>query len=110
MKRGLTYLKESAAFSGAGNTLTGHPAVESSASKGKAKEEKKEEHNWGTGQTLNSLPPSSRRFGSGTFGAGGASVPHIPQRVGGVRKQDRQRSPSPDWGVDDDEIIDIDSD
>jgi len=61
---------------------------------------------WGTGQTLESrsqprFPPSFRahELGSGVL----MSQSHQP-------RQPRRRSPTPDWGVDDDEIIAIDSD
>jgi len=66
--------------------------------------------NWGGGQALGrgAWKPS------GVTGAGGASVPMPPSR-GGKSTTDqvaraKTRSPSPDWGVDDDEMIDYDSD
>jgi len=52
---------------------------------------------------------------SGITGAGGASVPMPPSRDGKgttnqTEERGKNRSPSPDWGVDDDEMIDYDSD
>lgn len=81
----------------------------SSASQGKGKERAlakatEPTTNWGSGNSL-----SSR---SDRVGAGGASVPVIPQRKSAGKSQPVvQRSPSPDWGVDDDDdVIVIDSD
>lgn len=66
---------------------------------------------WGEGQKLGrgAWKPS------GVIGAGGASIPVLPSRVGKattdqVEEKEKKRSPSPDWGVDDDEMIDYDSD
>jgi ubiquitin fusion degradation protein 1 len=71
---------------------------------------------WGTGQgrSLDSRSTNgagTRTFGSGLIGAGGASVPRLPQRPG-RRQPRRERSPTPDFGIDDDddEVIEIDSD
>ncbi|THH12517.1 hypothetical protein EW146_g7624 [Bondarzewia mesenterica] len=106
----------SSAFSGAGNTLSGRSALQSqpsSSAKGKAKEQDSaDETKWGKGQTLSTSSGSgapARSFGTSTVGAGGASVPRVSPRAG---RQIRQRSPSPeeDWGVDDDDVIVIDSD
>ncbi|KAI0040904.1 ubiquitin fusion degradation protein I [Auriscalpium vulgare] len=104
-------------FVGSGNSLTGRgtPASSSAAAKGKAKENsqpsaEENEAKWGKGQALGARAPPPRIIGTGEIGAGGASVPRAPQRAGrGVVKE---RSPSPefDWGVDDDDVIDIDSD
>lgn len=72
---------------------------QSNPSKGKGKESSSEStYVWGvSGNKLNA--------GSISRGAGGARVPQPPQRK-------PQRSPSPDWGVDDDDddVIMIDSD
>ncbi|ETW86077.1 hypothetical protein HETIRDRAFT_415043 [Heterobasidion irregulare TC 32-1] len=96
----------SSAFNSAGNSLTGRSTMQpkvSSSTKGKAKEEKTSDMKWGNGQTL-----SARAAIPATVGAGGASVPRIPQRA----RRPRERSPSPeeDWGVDDDDVIVVDSD
>lgn len=45
-----------------------------------------------------------------TYGAGGARAPQIPQRKAKTQAPERERSLTPDFGVDDDEIIDVDSD
>ncbi|KAH7929740.1 UFD1-domain-containing protein [Leucogyrophana mollusca] len=100
-------------FSGSGNTLTGRAAPslgQSSSSKGKKKEEsppQASQASWGSGQTLGTrssfVPPS---FRGRELGAGGAPAPqarHTP-------KPKPNRSPTPDWGVDDDDVIEIDSD
>lgn len=105
-------------FSGVGNTLSGP-----SASKGKGKAPAPPPNgatagttgkNWGSGQTLsgsttgNSSRPQART-GDGVLGAGGARAPRPIQRSPQASKH-RQRSPTPDWGVDDDDVIEIDSD
>jgi len=113
-----------AAFGGSGNTLSGRsvqyqsqPTASSSNGKGKEKaasEGPEKEAKWGTaGQTLGSrsthVPPS---FRARDVGAGGAPVP-LPRRKGKEKqKAEKQKSPSPDqdWGVDDDDVIVIDSD
>lgn len=65
---------------------------------------------WGGGQKLgrNAWKPSE------TTGAGGASVPVLQSRNGKnaakAEEKVKSRSPSPDWGVDDDEMIVYDSD
>ncbi|KAF8798102.1 ubiquitin fusion degradation protein I [Phlegmacium glaucopus] len=92
-------------FSGSGNTLSGRSnSIQSNPSKGKARESSPESiHVWGTsGNTLDTTPRESR-------GAGGARVLQPPQRIPQRRIE---RSPSPDWGVDDDDddVIMIDSD
>lgn len=98
-------LQQPLAFSGSGNILTGR----GSSSKGKAKEQPAKlqpEKQWGSGgQALGSRSaPSAPR----ATGAGGASVPVPPRR----NAKPRERSPSPeiDFGVDDDDVIEIDSD
>ncbi|KAF8136734.1 UFD1-domain-containing protein [Boletus edulis] len=96
-------------FTGSGNTLNGRPAQTRSA-KGKEKEasssqSQASQESWGTGHTLGSrapgapyVPPSFRGHSLGAT----ASLPSKPQP--------KQRSPTPDWGVDDDDMIEIDSD
>ena len=62
----------------------------------------------GSGNTLgNNIP---RELGE--VGAGGARVPRLPQRNKSTPQPVKERSPSPDWGVDDsdDDAIIIDSD
>ena len=61
---------------------------------------------WGEGQKLGrgAWKPS------GIIGAGGASVPVPPNRSGMSNQMEKARSPSPDFGVDDDQPIDYDSD
>ncbi|KAH7912224.1 UFD1-domain-containing protein [Hygrophoropsis aurantiaca] len=99
-------------FSGSGNTLTGRSAPttgSSSNAKGKQKEQPPSEPSWGTGgQTLgarSSFVPQS--FRGRDLGAGGAPVPQTRQAS---KPTQQRRSPTPDWGVDDDDIIEIDSD
>jgi ubiquitin fusion degradation protein 1 len=83
-------------FTGSGNTLSGRPPAEGSVAtsgssiakeKAKSKEAPEAEKTWGSGQTL---------------GRGRTSQQ-------GKQKQ-KERSPTPDWGVDDDDVIAIDSD
>lgn len=92
---------DSTVFNGAGQTLSGRKSSEKG--KERAMSKASEPSNWGQGQTLGSKPSSSK------VGAGGASVPVLPQRNGRIA---RNRSPSPDWEVDDnaDDVIIIDSD
>jgi len=92
-------------FGGQGSTLNGRTAGPSSSESKSKQDDKKPAHDWGgAGHTLQSAPPR-KPIGTGQVGAGGASVPALRRK---------QRSPSPeeehDWGVDDDEVIDIDSD
>ncbi|KAI0273359.1 ubiquitin fusion degradation protein I [Gloeopeniophorella convolvens] len=110
--------KPPVSFTGSGNSLNGRNPVSSTQDKGKGKskdtEEKSEETTWaGQGHSLGtSRPPASsapRTFGPGQLGAGGASVPRLPQRSG-KKPPARERSPTPDFGVDDDDVIVIDSD
>ncbi|KAF8921138.1 ubiquitin fusion degradation protein UFD1-domain-containing protein [Mucidula mucida] len=103
-----------APFSGSGNTLSSRsqpqPASTASKGKGKAKEEEKEkEGTWstlGSGQTLGNTAPREL----GPVGAGGARIPRVPRRTTAPPPQQKERSPTPDWGVDDDDVIMIDSD
>jgi len=92
------------AFDGAGNTLNGR-AIGSAKGKEKApaQDTSNSSASWaGTGHSLGSSIPREL----GPVGAGGARIPRIPQR----NSKPKQRSPSPDWGVDDDDVIMIDSD
>jgi ubiquitin fusion degradation protein 1 len=78
-----------------------------SSSRGKAKEvdDSATEARWGSGgQRLDA------RSALVTYGAGGARVPQLRQREQSSQPVERERSPTPDFGVDDDDIIDIDSD
>ena len=82
--------------------------------KGKSKAQDAHEANnkdWGGGQKLGrgAWKPS------GVTGAGGASIPMLPSRnakgtANEVEEREKIQTPSPDWGVDDDEMIDYDSD
>jgi ubiquitin fusion degradation protein 1 len=108
-------------FVGAGNSLNGRPASTSAQRSGKGKskatedtEVKKDEARWGTGQgrSLGSRPSngvSTRTFGGSLVGAGGASVPRLSQRPN-KKPPRRERSPTPDFGIDEDDVIVIDSD
>ncbi|KAN0076955.1 Ubiquitin fusion degradation protein UFD1 domain containing protein [Tylopilus felleus] len=97
-------------FTGSGNTLNGRP-VQTTSVKGKEKaasasQSQDSEKSWGAGQSLGSraphVPPSFRGHPLGATGASTASLPTKPQP--------KRRSPTPDWGVDDDDIIEVDSD
>ncbi|KAK7020535.1 ubiquitin fusion degradation protein 1 [Favolaschia claudopus] len=100
------------AFSGAGTALNGRT---SGSAKGKEKAPAQDTSSssstaWaGTGHSLGNAVPREL----GPVGAGGARIPRIPQRnnSGKPKEKAKQRSPSPDWGVDDDDdVIMIDSD
>jgi ubiquitin fusion degradation protein 1 len=83
----------------------GRASTSSSGSKSKEKQETASSQSWGSGgQTLGS------NSGPASYGAGGARVPQPPRRQGSSKKSERERSPTPDFGVDDDDIIDVDSD
>ncbi|KAG5653838.1 hypothetical protein H0H81_010111 [Sphagnurus paluster] len=104
------FQQEPTSFTGSGHTLSGRNAQsQASSSKGKEKEKPPvpSASSWGgSGQTLGArnIPREL-----GPVGAGGARVPRPPQR--NVKKEkEKERSPSPDWGVDDDDVIMIDSD
>jgi ubiquitin fusion degradation protein 1 len=110
-----------ATFLGPGNSLngraTGSPTQSAGKGKSKATEDteakKVDEARWGTGQgrSLGSRPSNgvdTRTFGAGLVGVGGASVPRLSQRSKKPRR--RERSPTPDFGIDDDDVIVIDSD
>ncbi|KAF8238574.1 UFD1-domain-containing protein [Tricholoma matsutake] len=101
-------IQETSTFSGSGQTLTGR----SGASQAKGKEEQQRPKNsseaWrGTGHTLGatSVPPAPA-----PVGAGGARIPRVPQRTQKQKQAKKESSPSPDWGVDEDQDIIIDSD
>ncbi|KAJ7285741.1 ubiquitin fusion degradation protein UFD1-domain-containing protein [Mycena rebaudengoi] len=100
--------REPSAFHGSGNTLNGRS---SGSAKGKEKAPAESTSSsataWaGTGQSLGASIPRDL----GPVGAGGARIPRLPQRKNGKQKE-KARSPSPDWGVDDDDdAIMIDSD
>ncbi|KAH8835101.1 ubiquitin fusion degradation protein I [Flagelloscypha sp. PMI_526] len=97
-------------FSGSGATLNGRSTGSSSAAKGKGKEKenKQESKDWGSlggGNTLGQAVPRE----IGQVGAGGARVPRPRTKPKEAPK--RERSPTPDWGVDsDDDAIMVDSD
>jgi len=108
-----------AAFLGAGNSLNGRATDSSTQSKGKGKAtddsgaKDADEARWGTGQgrSLGSHPSNgagTRTFGAG-LGVGGASIPRLSQRSS-KKPRRRERSPTPDFGIDDDDVIVIDSD
>ncbi|KAG9318814.1 UFD1-domain-containing protein [Chiua virens] len=102
-----------ATFTGSGNSLNGRP-VQTTSVKGKEKAASEtqlpaSEKSWGAGQALGSrtsvsphVPPSFRGRSLGASGTSNASP--------STKSQSKRRSPTPDWGVDDDDIIDIDSD
>ncbi|KAG6898343.1 hypothetical protein C0992_009018 [Termitomyces sp. T32_za158] len=88
-------------FSGSGNTLSGRSNHTSAVSpKGKEKEKQKS-YDWaGTGQTLGQSVPREL----GPVGAGGARIPKLPQR-NKKQEEEKEKSPSPDWGVEDGDVI-----
>ncbi|KIY72066.1 UFD1-domain-containing protein [Cylindrobasidium torrendii FP15055 ss-10] len=93
-------------FTGSGQSLSGKTLVASTSSKGKEKAAEPEESSakWtslGGGTTLGKTPKEV-----GEVGAGGARVPRVPRRT----TEEKERSPSPDWGVDDDDVVMYDSD
>ncbi len=103
----LPYLFKPISFSGRGNTLAGSTASQQPPASSKGKGKERAPSNWGSGgQALGSKapPPPAER----PRGAGGASVPIIPQR----NRKPQERSPSPeiDFGVSDDEDYMVDSD
>ncbi|KAI0333482.1 ubiquitin fusion degradation protein I [Cubamyces sp. BRFM 1775] len=96
-------------FSGSGNTLTGRskPSSQSQPSaKGKEREQSAPTASWGNGgQTLGSRPSQPAASSQPrVMGAGGASVPVLPQRRG-KQQEERERSPTPDFGVDDEDDV-----
>ena len=100
----------STSFAGPGTTLKGR-SVLSENSKGKQKAaEQPSALRSGQGQTLRDQPATAHvppSFRGRELGAGCAPVPRSKQ----APKPQARRSPTPDWGVDDDDdVIDIDSD
>ncbi|KAJ2913439.1 hypothetical protein MD484_g6977, partial [Candolleomyces efflorescens] len=100
-------------FSGAGRALNSRNTQPQASSSRQTEPEpekpKPTEHQWGTGG--HTLGARSRELGP--TGAGGARIPRLPNRADSKQKEkekEKERSPTPDFGVDDDEIIDIDSD
>ncbi|TFK30019.1 UFD1-domain-containing protein [Coprinopsis marcescibilis] len=96
-------------FVGSGNRLTGRSSSQSGNSSAKPEEHKPAPtHNWGSsGSTLGASTPRE----PGPVGAGGAGIPRLPHRPNSNSKpKKKERSPTPDFGVDDDEMIEIDSD
>jgi ubiquitin fusion degradation protein 1 len=81
--------------------LKGHAAGMPPQPPSSAKDEAKESRDWGSGQTL------AAQSSATSYGIGGSRIQPQPQRSQAIQKE---RSPTPDFGVDDDEIIDIDSD
>ncbi|KIK08271.1 hypothetical protein K443DRAFT_590002 [Laccaria amethystina LaAM-08-1] len=81
------------AFAGSGNALSGRSRPSQSQ------------------PSSNSFASRSTLRQTGPVGAGGAVIPQLPQRNSQQQKgKEKERSPSPDWGVDDDDVIMIDSD
>jgi ubiquitin fusion degradation protein 1 len=111
------------AFLGAGNSLNGRATSSPAQSTGKGKnkatdagDKKVEEARWGTGhgRSLGTRPPNggdARTFGVNMAGVGSAGIPRLSQRPG-KKPRRRERSPTPDFGIDDDDddVIVIDSD
>lgn len=90
----------------------GYVSPNSDEKKGKSKAEDTQggtnSKPWGEGQKLG----KGAWKPSGTTGVGGASVAVLQGRSGmsTTNQMEKARTPSPDWGVDDDEMIDYDSD
>ena len=84
----------------------------SSSAKGKAKEQASASTSWGSGGQALGGRTGQANSGPRATGAGGASVPVLPNRNGRRQTVERERSPTPDYGVDDDEddYIEYDSD
>ncbi|KAF5358463.1 hypothetical protein D9756_001481 [Leucocoprinus leucothites] len=86
-------------FGGTGQTLSGRSlgmSQTASSSEKEKQEGKQSSHHWGTGgQALGSK--------NAVLGAGGANVPRLPNRS--KRELSRERSPTPDFGVDDDDDV-----
>lgn len=106
------HFNSQATFTGSGNTLNGRP-VQTTSAKGKeratsASQSQADQKSWGTGQALGPRTPAPSHvpasFRGRSLGVAGttASLP--------TKSQSKRRSPTPDWGVDDDDIIEIDSD
>lgn len=103
------FYQEPSAFSGSGQMLTGRSG--SAQVKGREKDQQSTNNSlesWrGTGQNLGT---TSGPRELGPVGAGGARIPRIPQRTQKQKQAKKERSPSPDWGVEDDDVDMIDSD
>ncbi|KAI0780695.1 ubiquitin fusion degradation protein UFD1-domain-containing protein [Trametes elegans] len=93
---------KSSAFSGSGATLTGRSQPSQPSAKGKEREQSSGASWSSGGQTLGSRAPPAASSQPRATGAGGASVPVLPQRRGQV---ERSRSPTPDFGVDDEDDV-----
>ncbi len=89
-----------ATFGGAGRSLTERAAPQATHNK---PEDRSKSYNWGSsGQSLSSSKKQvSQRSGK-------AAQPSSPAR--NSKSKQKERSPTPDWGVDDDDVIMIDSD
>ena len=102
-------------FGGSGRTLrerAGQYQAPSSSGKGKEKEKApstEQAATWGVGNVLGSPPGSLGLNSSGLATAGRVRVPRPPQRIPD-KPQREFRTPSPDWGVDDEDVEMIDSD
>lgn len=98
-------------FSGSGNKLSEGAIGPSSVAKGKGRAKSPppsgaSPNSRSAGQTVGSRSPILHiplGFRGGELGTGRLSVPRRPN-------QPKRRSPTPDWGVDDDDVIEIDSD
>ncbi|KAF7440682.1 ubiquitin fusion degradation protein [Pleurotus ostreatus] len=92
-----------ASFQGPGNTLTGRGPSAASTSQGKGKEKAVDStsHSWGS---------SGQSLGARTLQSNNSS--RVNNAPPSKKAKAKQRSPSPehDWGVDDDDVIMIDSD
>jgi ubiquitin fusion degradation protein 1 len=105
---------EPANFSGTGYALKGRRNHNQAPSNGKGKEKEKADASepeeapasWGAGRTLRSSRVSVQPVRPNP--AESSRVPN--SRTGKAEKARETRSPSPDWGVDDDDVIMIDSD
>jgi len=106
-------------FHGSGNTLDGRSTGSSGQSKGKSKATEdtgakgSDETRWGTGPGRSLGTRQSNGVGTRTLGSlagvSGTSVPRLSQHPS-KKPHHYQRSPTPDYGVDDDDVIVIDSD
>ncbi|KAF8746114.1 hypothetical protein AX14_000169 [Amanita brunnescens Koide BX004] len=97
-------------FGGAGRSLNDRAVSQASNATSSTidqAEDRSKSHNWGTsGQTLSSgSSAGTKQVSQGV----GKSAQSLSPR-GNSKSKQKERSPSPDWGVDDDEIIMIDSD
>jgi len=110
-----------AAFVGAGSSLNGNATGSPAKSTGKGKNNpsedtgaKTDEARWGTGQgrslgSRQSNGAGTRTMGASLVGVSGTSVPLLSPRSS-KKPSRRERSPTPDFGIDDDDVIVIDSD